>query len=179
VRLTLEVGGEPATPGGPAQPLLEGSQGRTQLSLGPLHRAQGVAGGHQRLGIGCRSALGQHLGEAGLGLLHPTAMPVGGHLQPPGPEARTSLPLGQVGQGHSGEFGLALAVAPDPCDLGTQQRDRRPDVGHHPALGGHLELPELGPHLEGSFDLLEQSFHAVQPIAVPFEHRQRQAQPGA
>jgi len=178
VRLTLVVRGEAAALGGKAQPFLEGAQGRAELAPGPLHRAQGVAGGHQRVGIGCRPALGQHLGEAGFGLLQPTAVPVGGHKQPPGPEAWAALLLGQVRQGHLGELGLPLAIAPDACDLGAQQRDRRPSVGHHPALGRHLELSELWLGFQGGLDLLEQTFHRVQAIAVPLEHRLCQTQPG-
>jgi len=127
----------------------------------------------------CSPATPRPAGGARSGLLHPTTVPVGGHLQPPGPEARTSLPLGQVCQRRSCELGLPLAITPDPGDLSAQQRDRRANVGHHSALGGHRKLPELGPRLEGSFDVLEQSFHRVEAIAVPFQHRLGQAQRGA
>jgi hypothetical protein len=130
------------------------------------------------VGIGCRSALGQHLGKAGLGLLHPTAVPVGGHQQPPGPEAWTVFLLGHGRQRRACELALPLPVASHACDLGAQQGDRRPRVGHHPAFGGHLELPEIGSLLESCFDVLEPSFHLVDAIAVPLQHRLCEAEPG-
>lgn len=50
-------------------------------------------------------ALGQHLRQGGLGLLHAAGQPVGQGQQPAGPQARPALLLGDVGQCLPGEPG--------------------------------------------------------------------------
>jgi hypothetical protein len=80
-------------------------------------------------------ALGQHLRQGGLGLLHAAGQPVGQDQQPAGPQTRPALLLGDVGQCLPGESGRLLGVA-SGGKLGAQQRDGRRHPRHHaPSVG--------------------------------------------
>ena len=86
--------------------------------------------------------------------------------------------LGQWASAARANSALPLAIAPDSCDLAREAARSPPGLGHHPALGGDLELPQLGSRLEGRSTCCEQAFDLVQAVAVPLEHRLRQGRAG-
>jgi len=110
VRLSRVERGEPAALRGKAQGPSVGSECRPEFSSGPLHRRQGVAGRDQGIGVGCRSALGQHLGGNRLGIRQSPAHPVGaGPRKPARPEARPMLLL-VFGASSGGVLALEAAA---------------------------------------------------------------------
>jgi len=119
VRLAGVVGGVAAALDGEAEAVLVGAEGRAQPAAGPLHLAEGEAGRHDRLQLRCRPPLDDQRGQGALGVLHPSAQPVGIGQQPPRPEARTVFLSGHLGQRRPGVGCRPRAVSPHRRQLGS------------------------------------------------------------
>ncbi len=80
------------------------------------------------------------------------------------------LVLGHQSQGGSCVPRHPFRIAPSPRKLGAEQGDRGRQLGHHPRMGGRLQLPLSACVVEGALGLGQEPFGRAQAAEVELHH---------